>query len=50
VPDWLATDYLAMHALQAQGRVAAIDPALSTLIGKVHTYDEFLDTFGSAFR
>ncbi len=50
LPEWLAKDYLSMHAYQKSGGAAAIDPSLGALIGNVRTFDDFLSAYGAAFR
>jgi uncharacterized protein YbjT (DUF2867 family) len=50
LPGWLADDFVLMHTRQAAGGAAAIDPTLPVLIGDVRSYDDFLTTFGKAFK
>jgi uncharacterized protein YbjT (DUF2867 family) len=50
VPEWMATDFVALNAFAASGGAAKPDPTLPTLIGKARTFDDFLATYAVAFR
>ena len=50
LPEWLAKDSVTMHTFQATGASAALDPTLGTLIGRVRTFDDFLQDCGAAFK
>jgi uncharacterized protein YbjT (DUF2867 family) len=50
LPDWYATDFVTMHVFIAQGGMATVDPSVGQLLGKVRTFDDFLQKWGGAFR
>jgi uncharacterized protein YbjT (DUF2867 family) len=48
--DWYAQDFATMHEFIAQGGMATVDPTVGQLLGKVRTFDDFLQRWGGGFR
>lgn len=50
LPEWLATDFAAWSGFTAQGYTGTPDPTLTKLLSKVRNFDDFLATYGAAFK
>ena len=50
LPGWMADDFTAWNGFVAQGYAAKPDPTLVKLIGKARNFDDFLKTYGAAFK
>ncbi len=50
VPEWLASDYVAMNQATAAGFMAPVAPAVSQLLGRARTLDQFLTAHLGAFK
>jgi uncharacterized protein YbjT (DUF2867 family) len=48
--DWYAQDFVTMHQFIAQGGMAPVSPAVEQVLGKVRTFDDFLQKWGGGFR
>lgn len=48
-PEWLADDYATMSAIQKAGGSSSVDATLGKIIGRVRTFDQFLEDYLHAF-
>ena len=48
--DWYAQDFTTMHQFIASGGMAQVVPTTGELLGKTRSWDDFLGTFGGAFK
>ncbi|MFT3838827.1 MAG: SDR family oxidoreductase [Myxococcaceae bacterium] len=50
LPEWMATDFATWSGFTAQGYTGTADPTLTKLLSKVRNFDDFLATYGAAFK
>jgi len=50
IPEWLASDFIAMNAQFASGGAAAVTPAVEQVTGrKARTFDQFVEDYAKSF-